>query len=111
MSIPEGLLDGLDLFLLKDHQWRRKGTMELMVFSLFDSQTKTYERPFMARAKGEALRLFADAVNSSEKTPYSKHPEDYTLFLLGSWDDDDASYEMCPAPERLICGHELIQKA
>ena len=41
--------------------------------------------------------MFTDSVNDSS-TMFSKHPEDYTLFELGSWCDEDAKYILHSAP-------------
>ena len=42
-------------------------------------------RPFTAQAIGEASRLFEDECKNPE-TPMHKHPEDYALFQIGTFD-------------------------
>ena len=63
--------------------------MKLKIFSVFDSKVAAYMNPFFARSTAEAVRIFSDAVNSSQQG-FKSHAEDYTLFELGVWDDQSA---------------------
>lgn len=67
------------------------------MFSVYDSKVGTYLRPFTMLTKGEATRAWSDLVND-EKTQFAKHPEDYTLFELGEWDDEKGIVINHPAP-------------
>jgi len=58
--------------------------MMLLAFAVFDSKAEAYLRPFFAETKGLALRNFVDAVQDSN-SPMGKHPEDYTLFHVGAY--------------------------
>ena len=49
-------------------------------------KAECYSRPFFSLTHGEAIRTFTDAVNT-EDSPYNRHPADYTLFHVGSFDD------------------------
>lgn len=71
--------------------------MEHKIYSIFDSAVSAYLQPFCAQTKGHAIRLFTDSVND-ESSMFNKHPDDYTLFELGSWTDDDAKYTLHAAP-------------
>lgn len=71
--------------------------MEHKIYSIFDSAVSAYLQPFCAQTKGHAVRMFSDTVND-ESSMFFKHPEDYTLFELGSWTDDDAKYTLHAAP-------------
>ena len=46
---------------------------------------------FFLTADGEACRMFQDMVANAE-TPYGKHPADFTLMRLGTWDDQTGEY-------------------
>lgn len=66
--------------------------MNLLMFSVFDSKAKVFSKPFFMRTLGEASRMFADAVNAPAKdNPWAAHPEDYTLFHLADFSDDDGA--------------------
>jgi len=55
------------------------------MFSVYDAKAGAYLRPFFADTVGLALRVFGDAV-AEEGQPFALHPEDYTLFHLGQFD-------------------------
>lgn len=63
------------------------------VFCVFDSKVGAYMTPFFQRSTGEALRSWIDAVNQ-EKSNFGLHAEDYTLFELGTWDDETAQFKL-----------------
>lgn len=60
--------------------------MKHVICSIYDSAIEAYMRPFTAQAEGQAVRMFEDEVlrNDSE---ISKHPTDYSLFIIGEFDD------------------------
>lgn len=64
--------------------------MLLHIYSMYDSAAKAYTVPFYAQSDGVAWRLFADKVNDPE-TVVGKHPEQFTLYLIGHWDDENGS--------------------
>lgn len=82
--------------------------MKLEIFSVYDSAAQAFMQPFFAVSKGSALRSLTDAVND-EKHEFSKHAGDYTLFLLGSFDDNSGEFS-CAPPERVVTCLELVMK-
>lgn len=60
------------------------------VYAIFDSKGKFYGNPFYRGHNGEALRQFSDMVQDSGSI-YSKHPEDYSLYRLGTFDTNEGS--------------------
>lgn len=56
------------------------------MYSVYDSKGDSYTPPFYDHAEGRALRTFADCCNDPEHQ-FGKHPEDYTLFDMGQFDD------------------------
>lgn len=64
-----------------------KGTvMKLNIYSIFDTASGLYSRPFFTQSDGEAKRSFSDIATDAEH-PIGKHPADYTLFRIGIFDD------------------------
>lgn len=57
------------------------------VFSVYDSKGEFFERFYDFKSKGEALRWFQDMAND-KKTRIGLHPEDYSLFLIGFWNEN-----------------------
>lgn len=67
--------------------------MKLKTFVIHDSKVEAYMNPFLMRSKGEAIRAITDEVNG-ENTQLSKHPEDFTLFEIGEYDQIEGRYTM-----------------
>ena len=61
--------------------------MKLNVYSIFDSAAKAYTNPFFMHNDGLAIRAFSDNVNSEQENNISKHPDQFTLFRIGEFDD------------------------
>ncbi len=63
--------------------------MKLIAFSIFDEKATLYSSPFFTTAIGLATRMFSDLANNTE-TNIGKHPEDYKLYKIGTFTDNDA---------------------
>ncbi|QXP44291.1 MAG: nonstructural protein [Arizlama microvirus] len=61
--------------------------MVIKVFSIFDVKAKVYSNPFFMPHSGQAMRAFGDLVRD-EKTEVNRHPEDYSLYQVGEYDDN-----------------------
>jgi len=80
--------------------------MEQKIFTIYDSKAKAYLTPFFLHEDGMAIRVFADCVNDTNHQ-FGKHPEDYTLFNIGSWSDEKAKLKTT-IPMALAIGIELV---
>jgi hypothetical protein len=69
--------------------------MILTIYSIHDSAANAYLPPFFMHNDGLAIRTFQDMVNSKEENNISKHPDQFTLFKLGEYDDNTG--ELIPA--------------
>ena len=67
------------------------------VFTVFDCKAEAYLPPFYMATKGQAIRVFTDLVNDPNHA-FAKHPEDYTLFQLGQYEDASASFHLLKTP-------------
>lgn len=64
----------------------------LRLFCIRDSQAEAFMRPFCALTDGAAIRTFSDMVNADNKESLiTAHPEDFTLFSLGSFDEQSGA--------------------
>jgi len=66
--------------------------MTKLVCAVYDSVSKVYANPFCALSKGDAIRSFSNAVNDKNMGDLNKHPKDFLLYLLGSFDDIGVNY-------------------
>lgn len=60
--------------------------MKLLSFSIFDVKADLYNTPFFFPTVAMALRAFADLANDPQSF-VAKHPEDYKLVQVGTFDD------------------------
>lgn len=57
--------------------------------AVWDSAVQAYARPMYMQSVGQAIRSFGDEVNrKAEDNLLNKHPDDYELHNLGTWDDE-----------------------
>lgn len=82
--------------------------MLLKIYTVYDSKTESYLKPFFLLSPGEALRGFIDIAND-KNTAIGLHPEDYTLFELGEWEDSHATFEMHSTPISLGVALEFLK--
>lgn len=83
--------------------------MKMNFYSVYDSATNAYMRPFCFQTDGQALRSFGDEAVRAD-SEISKHPEDYSLFRIGSFDDAEGELIGC-APHCLARAHELAAQS
>lgn len=85
--------------------------MRYVICSVRDSKSEAYGRPFFVQATGVALRSFEDEINGKGEQNYmSRHPEDYSLFLLGHFNDHDGTFSPQNPPQLLCVGDQVVQK-
>ena len=77
------------------------------MFTVYDSKAQTYTPPFFDHAEGRALRTFADCCNDYGHQ-FGKHPEDYTLFDCGIFDDDTGTITQDKITS-IAVGHTLLE--
>ncbi len=63
--------------------------MKHHLFTIYDEKAEVFLPPFFVPTVGIAVRAFSDTINS-DTHQFGKHPSDYTLFQLGSFDDASA---------------------
>lgn len=67
--------------------------MKQKVFCIYDDKAKAYLAPFFLPEMGMAIRAFGDCVNDP-KHAFGMHPEDYTLFCAGTFDQASGLFEL-----------------
>lgn len=82
--------------------------MKLYVYSVFDSKSRCYSNPFYMANDGMAIRAFTDNVNNKESTSHH-HPEDYSLYLLGDYDDTTGEIECKNETRKLLVTATQVQ--
>ena len=85
--------------------------MKHKMFVVYDSKVEGYTQPFTAPATGAAIRNFADEANGRrEGSPVKEHPGDFTLFEIGTYDDQAGVCEMYEAKKSLGTGLDYLRE-
>lgn len=80
--------------------------MKSQFYSIFDTASGLYLRPFLAQSDGQAKRSFSDiAVDADHEV--GRHPEDYSMIRLGIFDDNNGKI-VDEQNETLITGLEAV---
>ncbi len=74
--------------------------MILKMFAIYDSKAEAFIQPFFFPKAGLAIRSFASAANNAD-SDFNKHAGDYTLFEIGSVDQDTGKVTSLDAPKNL----------
>jgi len=77
------------------------------IFTVYDEKAEAHLPPFFMHNSQMAIRAFTDCIAAPEHK-FAKHPSDYTLFLHGSFEDNDASFTLQAAPKVIGNGVEFI---
>lgn len=81
--------------------------MKHKIFSIFDVKASAYLPPFYMPETAMAIRVFSDCVNSKDHQ-FGKHPGDYTLFEVGTWDDAVCVISCKPSAGKVVNGLEVV---
>lgn len=71
--------------------------MQKLIFTVLDQKAESFGQPFFADTAGLAERIFTEAINERDST-FNKYPGDFTMFELGSYETQDATFKLHPAP-------------
>lgn len=85
--------------------------MKSVLIAVRDQKSNSYTQPVTAPSRGVALRSWADQINdpANAKSDQSRHPEDFSLWYLGEYDDNTG--EISPAkPEQMAVASDLVKK-
>lgn len=85
--------------------------MKLLACAVRDSAANAYNRPFFVPSTGLAVRSFRDEVNRADaQNPMFAHPQDFELWLIGVFDEENGQLEGCPH-ERLARAQDVKESA
>lgn len=83
--------------------------MILKIFSVFDEKACIFGQPFFLPHNGVALRSFSDLVQDNQ-TNVCRHPEDFKLYCLGSYDDNSGGLISVAQPEFLANATDFVKQ-
>lgn len=83
--------------------------MKLNAYTIYDVASGIYMRPFFSQADGQAIRGFKDIACDADHE-VGKHPEDYTLYRIGSFNDTTGEMKGDTVIEKLATGLEMVSQ-
>lgn len=81
--------------------------MEYVLISIKDTSVDRFQGVSSARATGEAIRNLQDAVNDPRNETLYKHPDDFHLYQVGTFDDQTGVITPMNPPLKLSDGRQL----
>jgi len=83
--------------------------MKLLAFTVYDEKAEAFGKPFFTQAIGVASRDFSEAVND-QKSLLARHPEDFSLYHIGYFDDATAKFDINSTPTLIGRATDYIVK-
>ncbi len=83
--------------------------MKLLAFSVYDEKAECFGHPFFVSAIGIATRYFSEWTKDT-RGMVGKHPEDFTLYHVGEWNDSEAKFANITAPKFIAKGTDYEKK-
>lgn len=78
--------------------------MNYVIVCVRDIKSEVYGKPFYVRSLGEAARSFEDEINrKDEQNMMYNHPQDFQLFEMGVYDDNDGQFVFVSKVPRIVC--------
>lgn len=84
--------------------------MRLFMYSIFDSASGVYDRPFALESDKVAERVMCDFVANKETT-VGRHPKDFAMVRLDAGFDDRKGCFVADTKETIITGLEAVARS
>lgn len=68
--------------------------------AVYDAKARSFARPFFVAHTDLGIRAFRDHANTPGNEMYS-NAEDFTLFSLGTWNDENGAFLLRQLPEQV----------
>lgn len=81
--------------------------MRYLLVSVKDRAIEAFQPIACVRAQGEAIRSFQDAISNPQNKQLHQHPDDFDLYIVGEYDDQDGTINAYAKPEKLADGKQL----
>jgi len=81
----------------------------MVVVAVHDRAADAFARPVFVQSVGQALRSFQDEINRpADQNEMNRHPEDFDLFELGSYDDSTGKLLSLDEPKLIGIGRQMF---
>lgn len=72
--------------------------MKSVICAVRDVKLNEFNPPVVFQSVGQAERVFHDEALPGKDSMLSKHPEDFSLYLVGTFDGETGEFEACSPP-------------
>lgn len=83
--------------------------MKIQFFAIYDEKACAYMCPLKEQNKLTALRAFSLTCEKQD-TMFYQHPEDFSIFYVGDFDDNTGIFTSLEKPELLAKATEFVKK-
>lgn len=83
--------------------------MQQKMYSIRDARAEVFGAPYYALTAGMAERNFTQLVND-EKSQLNMFPDDFDLYEVGVYDDQDGKGQFWDTPRHIIKAVQVLQK-
>lgn len=82
--------------------------MKFKVLAIRDRAADLFSQPMFFQSIGAGIRAFGDEVKRvHENNNLNKHPEDFDLYHVATWDDEIGEFEQM-RPQQVAVGKDYI---
>lgn len=81
--------------------------MIFTICAIQDRSVGAFLNVHCARAEGQAIRGFMDAIANPQNQDIHKHPDDFDLYVIGTLDDNTGIITPEPTPRKIADGKQL----
>lgn len=80
------------------------------IYTIYDAKAKIFNKPFHQHNEEVALRT-ARTLLDDHSSDIAKHPSDFILYRLGTYDDDTGSFSLNDQPEVITAFNALTPES
>lgn len=85
--------------------------VRLFAFAILDQKAHSFNPPYFLPHEDIAIRGFAQSIRHPDRYPTMRDfPEDFTLYLIGEFDDQSGKLLGYPEPKFIVRGSDLVKK-
>ena len=77
--------------------------MKVNLYSIYDTVAQVFNKPFTAHNDADAISSFVEASNNNANA----HKDDYCLYAVGDWDDNNGTITPQKAPTKIYSGLDI----
>lgn len=81
--------------------------MILKAYSVYDIKACAFANPFFMQTNGLAMRAFENEC-SNRDSQLNKHPDDFALYEVGTWEDIKGTFKNLDIPVRIATAREFV---